>query len=150
MHDSFATTVLADAAYRGYTELCVILLSSLPPADRLRLILVDKRTALHLSADMGCTNTVSGILNCLTADQKLQLLFTHDSDGQTALHYAAKGRLTKTAKTMLDNLTPDQPRKLLSALNNISKTASQGAVFKETRETLKYYRRQAEYRLNYH
>ena len=46
-------TVLALAAYRGHTELCVTLLSSLPPADRLKLILVNKRTALHRAAYWG-------------------------------------------------------------------------------------------------
>ena len=45
--DSDGNTVLTVAAYRGHTELCVTLLSSLPPADRLKLILVDDITALH-------------------------------------------------------------------------------------------------------
>ena len=39
-------TVLTKAAELGKTELCVTLLSSLPQADRLKLILVNKRTAL--------------------------------------------------------------------------------------------------------
>ena len=40
-------TVLTKAAMKGNTELCVTLLSSLRPADRLKLDLVDKRTAFH-------------------------------------------------------------------------------------------------------
>ena len=43
-------TVLTEAAWRGHTELCVTLLSSLPSADRLKLILVDDITALHWAA----------------------------------------------------------------------------------------------------
>ena len=43
--DRYGNTVLTEAARRGHTELCVTLLSSLPPADRLKLILVNKRTA---------------------------------------------------------------------------------------------------------
>ena len=81
--------VLTRAALRGHTELCVTLLSSLPSADRLTLILVDKLTALHAAAWWGHTETVSGILNCLTAEQRLQLLFTQDRGGDTALHDAA-------------------------------------------------------------
>ena len=51
-------TALTEAAYRGHTELCVTLLSSLPSADRLKLILVDKDTALHTAACIGHTETV--------------------------------------------------------------------------------------------
>ena len=79
--------MLTEAAYRGHTELCVTLLSSLPPDDRLKLILVKKRTALHWAAYQGYTETVSDILNCLTAEQQLQLLFTQDIAGDTALHF---------------------------------------------------------------
>ena len=74
--DSVGDTVVTVAAYRGPTELCVTLLSSLPSADRLKLILVNKDTALHATACIGHTETVSGILNCLTADQQLKLLFS--------------------------------------------------------------------------
>ena len=45
--DSVSHTLLTRAANKGHTELCVTLLSSLPPADRLKLILVNKLTALH-------------------------------------------------------------------------------------------------------
>ena len=79
--DDYRNTVLTVAARRGHTELCVTLLSSLPPADRLKLILVNKRTALHWAALYGYTETVSGILNCMTAEQQLQLLFTQDRLG---------------------------------------------------------------------
>ena len=43
--DDYRNTALIVAAGRGHTELCVTLLSSLPPADRLKLILVNKDTA---------------------------------------------------------------------------------------------------------
>ena len=111
--DSDGDTVLAEAAWRGHTELCITLLSSLPSADRLKLILVNKHTALHWAADGGHTETVSGILTCLTAEQQLQLLFKQDSDGNTALHYAAQEGRTETVKTMIDNLTPEQQLQLL-------------------------------------
>ena len=193
-------TVLTLAAYRGHTELCVTLLSSLPPADRLKLILVNKRTALHSAAYWGRTETVSGILNCLTADQQLQLiftqvmymydytalllqdshggtalhyaalrghtetvktlldnltpeqqlqlLFTQDSDGNTALHYAARWGHTETVKTLLDNLTPEQQLKLLSVKNKRGNTASQEAVGNYRTDTaLEQYKTEADYKV---
>ena len=92
IRDSVGDTVLTRAACIADTKLCVTLLSSLPPADRLKLILVNKATALHSAAYRGHTETVSGILNCLTADQQLQLMFTQNSDGNTALHDVAQYR----------------------------------------------------------
>ena len=111
--NSNGNTALTEAALRGHTELCVTLLSSLPQADRLKLILVDDITALHWAVLMGYTETVSGILNSLTADQQLQLLFTQDSGGDTALHAAAWRGRTETVKILLDNLTPEQQLKLI-------------------------------------
>ena len=123
IRDSDGDTVLARAAWRGHTELCVTLLLCLPPADRLKLIFVNKRTALQRAACWGYTETVKGILNCLTADQQLQLLFTHDSDGDTALHDAASKGHTETVKTLLDRLTPEQQMKLLFTQDIDGKTA---------------------------
>ena len=88
--DGDGDTLLTTAARKGHTELCVTLLSSLPSADRLKPILVDNYTVLHSAARMGYKGTVSGILNCLTADQQLQLLFTQNIFGDTALHKAAQ------------------------------------------------------------
>ena len=148
--DSNNLTVLTKAAVRGHTELCATLLSSLPPADRLKLILVNKLTALHSAACRGYTETVLGILNCLTAEQQLQLLFKQgSSSGKTALHYVAQEGNAETVKTLLDNLTFEQQLKLLTIQDNKRKTASQSAVNTETIETLEEYRCQAEYRLNY-
>ena len=150
---SNGNTVLEQAAGRGHTELCVTLLSSLPPADRLKLILVNKRTALHWAAYWDYTETVSGILSCLTADQQLQLLFTQDSFGNTALHYAARKRLTETAKTLLDIITPEQQLKLLPVKNEEGNTASQEAVgyggTSYTLRTLELYQTEADYRVNF-
>ena len=148
----YGTTVLAVAAKRGHTELCVTLLSSLPPADRLKLILVTKYTALHSAASKGHTETVSGILNCLSADQQLQLLFTLDSDGDTALHDAALNGHTEIVKTLLDNLRPEQQLQLLSVQNYDGKTAFQRAADdkqKETQMILKKYERYADFEVNY-
>ena len=151
--DSCGNTVLTNAAYRGHTELCVTLLSSLPPADRMKLILVNKRTALHSIAWQGYTETVSGILNCLTADQQLQLLFTQDNSGKTALHYAARKGHTDIVKTLLDNLTPEQQLQLLSVKNKDGKTATQHAVgyngTSYTMRTLEHYQEEADYRVNF-
>mgnify|MGYP001796856465 CR=1 FL=1 len=121
--DSAGDEVLTVAAWRGHTELCVTLLSSIPPADRRKLILVNKDTALHWAAYRGCTDTVLGILSCLTADQRLQLLFTQNSDGYTALHDAARNGRTQTVRILLDNLTPEQQLQLLPVQNIHGATA---------------------------
>mgnify|MGYP001791607788 CR=1 FL=1 len=130
-------TVLTLAAGRGHTELCVTLLSSLPPADRLKLILSNKYTALHVAALEGHTETVSGILNCLTAEQQLQLLFTQNSFGNTALHDAARMGHTETVKTLLDNLTPEQQLQLLFTQDSDGDTALHYAARKGHTETVK-------------
>ena len=135
--NSNGNTVLTRAAYKGHTELCVTLLSSLPPADRLKLILVNKRTALHCAAYQGYTNTVSGILNCLTADQQHQLLFKQDSVGDTALLEAACKGHTETVKSILDNLAPEQQLNLLLTKNCFGNTALHYAVREGHTETVK-------------
>ena len=96
--NSIGVTVLTLAAGRGHTELYVTLLLSLPPADRLKLILVNKYTALHLAAAAGDAETVSGILSCLTAEQQLQLLLTQNKSSDTALHCAARWGRIETVK----------------------------------------------------
>ena len=150
--DSDGCRVLAEAADRGHTELCVTLLSSLPSADRLKLILLEKFTALHWAALSCHSETVSGILNCLTADQQLQLLFKQDIIGNTALHYAALSGSTETVKTLLDNLTPEQQLKLLSVLDHAGKTASKLAAaskHNKIEKMLKKYERDADFEVNY-
>ena len=142
--NSVGHTVLTLASYRGHTEMCVTLLSSLPPADRLKLILVDEHTALHYAAYRGHTETVSGILNCLTAEQQLQLLSTQDSDGNTALHYAARREHTETVKTMLDNLTPEQQLQLLAVQNK-----EEAAGYYRAERILENYLKDADYRVNF-
>ena len=135
--DSNGDTVLTRAAYNGQLELCVTVLSSLPPADRLKLILEDKFTALHLAAWLGYTETVSGILSCLTAEQQLQLLFTQSNAGNTALHDAALQGHTETVKTLLDNLTPEQQLQLLFTQDSDGDTALHYAARKGHTETVK-------------
>ena len=146
-------TMLTAAARRGDTEMCVTLLLSLPPADRLKLILVNKYTALHLAAFQGYTETVSGILSCLTADQQLQLICTQNSFGDTALHDAASKGRTETVKNLLDIITPEQQLKLLSVQNKEGKTASQAAIgyygTSYTMRTLEHYQKDADYRVNF-
>ena len=144
VRDRDGDTVLTAAAYRGHTELCVTLLSSLPPADRLKLILVDGHTALHWAAYRGYTETVSGILSCLTADQQLQLLFTQKCDGRTALHDAAWRGHKETVKRLLDNLTPEQQLQLLSLQNKNGRTAHMTSEHLETITILEQYYKEAE------
>ena len=119
---------LIEAAPLGKTELCVTLLSVLPQADKLKLIPFDELRAFHFAALWRYTETISGILNCLTAEQQLQLLFTQDSDGDTALHDAARMGHTETVKTLLDNLTPEQQLKLLFTWNLYGNTALHDAA----------------------
>ena len=135
--DSDGDTALTRAAYRGHTELCVTLLSSLPPADRLELILVNKRTGLHRASSRGYRGTVSGILNCLTADQQLQLLFTRDIFNGTSLHVAAEEGDAETVKTLLDNLTPEQQFQLIFTQDIEGNTALHHAAQFGRRETVK-------------
>ena len=135
--NSFGDTVLRVAAYRGHTELYVTLLSSLPPADRLKLILVNKYTALHTAACWGYTETVSGIMDCLTADQQLQLLCTQNSDGDTALHDAARLENTETVKALLDIMTPEQQLQPLFTQNSDGNTALHKAALTGRTETVK-------------
>ena len=149
------TMLTLAARQRRNTEVCVTLLSSLTPAGRLKLILVNKFTALHQASYEGHTDTVSGILNCLTAEQQLQLVFTQDSDGNTALHDAAQGGSTETVKILLDNLTPEQQLQLLSVKNRKDETAYQKAagIYKHLASnimtTLEHYQKEADYRVNY-
>ena len=130
-------TVLTRAAFIGHTQLCVTLLSFLPPADRLKLILVDKLTALHLAATEGHTETVSGELNCLTAEQRFGLLFTGHMIGDTALHYAAREGHLETVKALLDNLAPEQQLHLLFTQNSFGDTALHRAASWGRPETVK-------------
>ena len=128
--------VLIEAAQLGKTELCVTLLSSLPQADRLKFIPVDELRPFHFAALWRYTETISGILNCLTAEQQLQLLCAQDSDGNTALHDAAWRGHTETVKTLLDNLTPEQLLKINLVRDNGGHTALHKATQKGHTETM--------------
>ena len=130
-------TVLTRAAFIGHTELCVTLLSSLPQADRLKLILDDKHTALHSAAAEGHTETVSGELNGLTVVRRLDLLSTGHILGDTALHTAAREGHTETVKALLNNLTPEQQLHLLFTQNSVGDTALHYAALWERPETVK-------------
>ena len=71
---------------------------------------------------------MKNLLDSLTPEQQLQLVFTKDSGGNTALHYAAQNGHTETLKTLLDNLTPEQQLKPRSIQNAEGKTAYQEAL----------------------
>ena len=92
---------------------------------------------------------MKSLLDNITPEQQLQLLFTQDSHGNTALHYAA-GRWghTEIVKTMLANLTPKQQLKLLSIQNKGGKTAQQYGT-SDAVTTLEKYQVEANYRVNY-
>ena len=136
IRDSFGYTVLTRAGERGHTELCVTLLLSIPLADRLKLILVNKRTALQAAASRGYPETISGILNCLTADQQLNLLFTQNIGGDTALLDAALNGHTEIVKNLLDNLTPEQQLQLLFTQVSDGGTALHYAALNGRTETV--------------
>ena len=90
------------AAIRGHTEIISTLLTSLQSsAYRLKLLMVGKRTPLHLAAWRGHTESLKIILDCLTADQQIQITSVHDKwDGVTAIQCAERCGHTDTMKIL--------------------------------------------------
>mgnify|MGYP001804276488 CR=1 FL=1 len=85
-------TVLHKAAYRDDAEVLKTILSSLQYSDRpIVLMMVDNmnRTPLHEATLGGHTESVKAILDSLTADQQLQLMFDQEWDGKTAVEMAS-------------------------------------------------------------
>ena len=94
-------TVLECAAYRGHTEIISTLLISLQfSAGRLKLLMVnDKYTPLHEAARQGHTDSVKCILDCLTADQQIQIMSVQWL-GMTAIQWAERRGHTDTVRVL--------------------------------------------------
>ena len=84
------------------------------------------------------------LLDNLTPEQQLQLLYTQNRFGNTALHDAALRGLTETVKTLLDIITPVQQLQLLSLQNKNDRTAHMSSVHLETTTILEQYYKEAE------
>ena len=94
-------TPLRCAADRDDTEMISTVLTSLQSsADRLKLLMVDKYTPLHTAASWGRTESVKMILDCLTADQQIQIMSIQSISGETAIHGAERSRHTETVRIL--------------------------------------------------
>ena len=96
-------TPLECAAYWGHTEIIHTLLVSLQSsADRLKLLMVYRfYTPLHVAAICGHTESVKMILDCLTADQQIQIMSVQsDWKGETAIQLADRRGRTDTVRVL--------------------------------------------------
>ena len=114
-------TPLYWAARRDHTEIISTLLTSLQSsAYRLKLLMVDDEyTPLHKAALWGKTESVKMILDCLAADQQIQIMSVQDCDGLTAIQWAETGICTDTERILreyqhrADNLMKEEYSKLM-------------------------------------
>ena len=99
---SVCGTPLHWAAFRGHTEIISTLLTSLQSsADRLKLLTVDKlSTPLHRAAFSRNTESVKMILDCLTADQQIQIMSVHDWGSKRAIQSAERRGRTDTVRVL--------------------------------------------------
>ena len=87
-------------ACRGHTEIISTLLTSLQSsAYRLKLLMVYKNTPLHAAAHWGNTESVKMILDCLTADQQIQIMSVQ-CKGKTAIQKAESRGRTDTVRVL--------------------------------------------------
>ena len=95
-------TPLTYAAVRDHTEIISTLLTSLQSsANRLKPLMVDRYTTpLHLAAFSGHTESVKVILDCLTADQQIQIMSVQDWEDETAIQYAENYRPSDTVRIL--------------------------------------------------
>ena len=95
-------TPLNHAAASDGTEIISTLLTyAQSSAYRLKLLMVDKdETPLHLAAHFGHTESVKMILDCLTADQQIQIMSLPGRDGETAIQKAERRRKTDTMRVL--------------------------------------------------
>ena len=113
-------TPLDYAAVRDHTEIISTLLTSLQSsAYRLKLLMVYKNTPLHAAAHWGNTESVKMILDCLTADQQIQLMSVQDWDGKTIIQRADHRGQTDTVRVLreykqrAENLMREEYSKLM-------------------------------------
>ena len=102
LQQDYTTRPLHRAARRDDTEIISTLLTSLQSsADRLKLLMVDDEyTPLHRAALMGHTESVKMILDCLTADQQIQIMSVQDWGDETAIQCAESIRRTDTVRVL--------------------------------------------------
>ena len=95
-------TPLRYAAIRDHTEMISTLLTSLQSsAYRLKVLMSSKHsTPLHIAAHYGRTEPVKMILDCLTADQQIQIMSVQSISGETAIQCAVKGGHTDTVRVL--------------------------------------------------
>ena len=98
---SVRRTPLQCAAFRDHTEIISTLLTSLQSsAYRLKLLMVMEETPLHEAAYWGHTDSVKSILNCLAADQQIQIMSVQDLLGKTAIQTAERRGHTDTVRVL--------------------------------------------------
>ena len=110
---------LQQAALCDHAELITTLLTSLQSsADRLKLLMVSKYTPLHAAAFWGHTELVKMILDCLTADQQIQIMSVQ-CGGMTAIQFAESEGHTDTVRILreyqhrADSLMKEEYSKLM-------------------------------------
>ena len=113
-------TPLDYAAFRDHTEIFSTLLTSLQSsAYRLNLLMADDQDPpLHRAAWWGRTDSVNMILDCLTADQQIQIMSVQ-SRGRTAIQIAESEGDTATVRVLreyqhrADNLMREEYSKFI-------------------------------------
>ena len=97
----FWRSALYCAAVRDDTEIISTLLTSIQSsADRLKLLMVDdKWTPLHEATCWVHTDSVKMILNCLTANQQIQIMSVQ-IDGMTAIQMAERRGQTVSVRVL--------------------------------------------------
>lgn len=139
-------TALWWAASRDDTEIITTLIRSIQPVNRLNLLLNDRWAPLHVAAGLGHTQSVKRILDCLTSEQKFELLIVQNNE-ETVIHEAAKHGHTNVITTVLDCFPSEQQVKLILMKNSRDKTAITVAserVQTQTEKTLREYLQNAE------
>ena len=103
LHLYTITTPLHCAAYRNHPEIITTLLMSLQTENRLPQLLMDKcSTPLHTASERGNIESVKMILDCLTADQQIQLMSVQDYLGYTAIQCAKRRGHTYIATVLTE------------------------------------------------
>ena len=102
LHLYTITTPLHCAAYRNHPGIITTLLMSLQSEYRLPQLLMDKcSTPLHTASERGNIESVKVILDCLTADQQVQLMYVQ-CEGETAIQCAERRGLTYIATVLTE------------------------------------------------
>ena len=103
LHLYTITTPLHCAAYRNHPGIITTLLMSLQSEYRLPQLLMDKcSTPLHTASERGNIESVKMILDCLTADQQIQIMSVQDYWGETAIQCAERRGRTYIATVLTE------------------------------------------------